>query len=540
VCIDHYRENYHEKVAEVFRNAVKAQQGLFDEAIGRVEVKLRSRLLAEQFYLALVKARSVYELVLELDWETSQSDFKKLHDTLAITNVGVLELHLAQQGVPTRDILNRNQRFDPVLDILRHRSIQSFAIRGPCDFTNWSSLLYHNYDFSNLRHLNISLEQFRDDPAGIKCLIAKSLSLSSLTIGSGSTQAPPSETVGDLVVPPTLRHLDIPLYQLKDDIPGAKRLITNASNLSSLTLRTGPIGTDPLRIDERYVLEVYRAITEHRNYSIDFKDWGFYLPPPPPMESNQSTAAIQYMEHLLKLQCHFGGRVDRDMKRLKLKGEWYDELVVHAMIKTTKNDSALESLEVRQPHQLSDPFINLISSMVAQSELSQIEIYTRGDEGRLRILESIQWKHLRWLYVELNPGTFEMRVMRALVDGVAKMSGKVGLERFDFLSETSTPLTLSEGNLLQTFVASTAIESLGLKVEMTLEQILSLLRSADVSRLDYLRLWTKGFDSDQVDAILERLQHATKLKTLILSHAYITDEQKKRMRERRTSLYNSL
>ena len=68
--------------------------GSFDENTGRVDVRLPSKIQADQFYAALEKARSVYELVLELDWETSQSDLKKLRDTLKITNVGVFELYL--------------------------------------------------------------------------------------------------------------------------------------------------------------------------------------------------------------------------------------------------------------------------------------------------------------------------------------------------------------------------------------------------------------------------------------------------------------
>jgi hypothetical protein len=122
--------------------------------------------------------------------------------------------------------------------------------------------------------------------------------------------------------------------------------------------------------------------------------------------------------------------------------------------------------------------------------------------------------------------------MRALVDGVKSMSGKVDLEDFWFLSESGNgaPLSIPQGDLLQTFVASTSLERLRLGVAMTLEQVLSLFRLADFTRLKILTLWTREFDSVQVDALLDGLQHAMKLETLRLLCTQVTDEQVDRMK----------
>ncbi|KAF9349408.1 hypothetical protein BGX34_001813 [Mortierella sp. NVP85] len=313
VCLDHFRENYHAIAAQAFRETVNTLRGTFDENIGRAEVTLPSKLQAGQFYRVLESAKSVYELKVVLDWDTTQSDFKMLRNILPKTNVGVLELYLTQHDVPTRDLLNRNQRFDPVLDIVQHCSIQSFTIRGTCDFTKRSSLLSRDYDFSNLRHLNISLDQLKDDTLGIKLLISKSSNLSSLTLGSsaGFARVPRGETVGSLDLPSTLRHLDIPLYQLKDDIPGVTRLLSNASNLLRLTIRTG---THVYNHD--YVLQTYNAIAEHRTYPINFKEWDLCLPPPPTRESDQSMAARQSMEHLLNFYCGGAPNLNKNGQRL--------------------------------------------------------------------------------------------------------------------------------------------------------------------------------------------------------------------------------
>jgi len=471
VCIDHYRENYHEKDAIAFRNAVDVVGGSFDENAGRVDVKLLSRVQAEQFYGALKKARSVYELVLQFDWETSQSDLKMLRDTLAATNVGVLELYLWNQGDRARDILNRSQRYDPVLDIMRHPSLKSFTIRGPLDFSKRSGLLSRNDDFSNLRHLNLSHDLFKD-------------------------------------------------------IPGVKCLITKATNIASLT-----VGPSTLRNDVLHALEACNAVAKHRTYPINVREWDLSIPSTPKesMETETMTAH-QRMEHVHVLTVYGEESIQElDMDKL-------DDLAVDTIAKATTNGSKFTGLALRRADKLSGAFINDLSSIVSRSELSTITFYTKEDSGRVRILESIQWKHLRHLIIQLKRGTFETSVMRTLVDGVTKMSEKVELDEFRFGGETWGTVSLLEGDLLQTFVASTSIGWLVLNVDMTLEQILSLLRSADVSQMYSLILRAAGFDSAKVDAILDGLQRAKKLRYLHLVYAKITDEQKSRMRARGVDL----
>jgi len=470
VCIDHYRENYHEKAANAFRDAVAALNGLFDENIGRVEVRLRSKVQADQFYQGLEKARSVYELKLALDWETTQGDFRRLRDALSKTSVGVLELHLRDTDGPTSDRLNRSQRYDPIIGIMAHPSIRSFTFRGPQNLSKRSSISSRNDDFPNLRHLDVHLDQWKVDTPGMKCLIAKSSNLSSLAIGTGSINS-----------------------------------------------------------GMGYALQVCNAIAENRTYPITFKEWDICFPPQ--RESNQSLATQQYAEQFFKVYC--------ESNHPKLNVDRMDELTADAIAKATTNGSRFTELVLQREGQLGDSFANNISSIVAQSELHTIAFCTIEDSGRVRILESIQWKHLRRLDIRLKRDTFETSVMRVLVDGVTKMSEKVELDWFRFMGETwDTPSTLPEGDLLRTFVASTSFKELYLLVDMTLEQILSLLKLTDFSRLERLNLWARGFDSVKVDAVIDGVGHATKLSVLELEHANITDEQKSRMELRGITLRN--
>ncbi|KAI8349304.1 hypothetical protein B0O80DRAFT_167555 [Mortierella sp. GBAus27b] len=183
VCIDHYRENYHEKAIKAFRDTVESMGGSFDENIGRVTVHLRSKTQAEQFYQALEKSRSVFELDIALDWDTTQSDFKKLRDTIRITSIGALRIDLKYRDAAADSILNRNKRHDPILDIMQHPSIHSIAIIGaPGDFIERSSLQTRNDDFSNLRHLGIDLSSLKYDIPGIKAMVSRAPNLSGLSL----------------------------------------------------------------------------------------------------------------------------------------------------------------------------------------------------------------------------------------------------------------------------------------------------------------------------------------------------------------------
>ncbi|KAK3823318.1 MAG: hypothetical protein J3Q66DRAFT_331445 [Benniella sp.] len=160
-------------------------------------------------------------------------------------------------------------------------------------------------------------------------------------------------------------------------------------------------------------------------------------------------------------------------------------------------------------------------------QLDTVESRMLEIEEAIKWIHDIQWEYLRYLHICGKPRTYE-RAMEAIVDGAKEISGKVDLEWFVLESETDEPLPMPQEEHLQIFLASTSIQIVKLKVDMTLEQILSLLRSANFSRLKELILWCGDFDSLKVDAILDGLQHATELQLLTLEDANITDEQKER------------
>ncbi|KAG0045289.1 hypothetical protein BGZ90_008490 [Linnemannia elongata] len=98
VCRDHYRASYQEKDVQKLRDVTKLAQGEFDEQLGTIRIALRSSFAAAEFYSAVIKAKGVLELVLELKWECTRSDLEALYNALKKSGVPVLRLDLGQFG----------------------------------------------------------------------------------------------------------------------------------------------------------------------------------------------------------------------------------------------------------------------------------------------------------------------------------------------------------------------------------------------------------------------------------------------------------
>ncbi|KAI8358930.1 hypothetical protein B0O80DRAFT_423936 [Mortierella sp. GBAus27b] len=466
VCIDHYRENYHEKAVKAFRDAVESMGGSFDENVGSARVHLRSKTQAEQFYQALEKSKSVYELDIALDWETTQNDFRKLRDTLRITNVGALRLDLKYQTGPTSDILNRNRRHDPIFDIMRHPSIRSTAItRAPEDFIERSSLQSQHDEFSNLRYLGI--------PVG-------------------------------------------------KDIQGIKALLSKTPNLSRLVLDDA----------KDRIAEVYNAIVEYQTYPITFdcQFWQMRISPPT-KESRQLQVPVRSVKELLH------GFKDR-IEIVKSDRSALVGAAAKIFARSKWDGTSLLELTIETGARLGDRCIKNLAATVSLSELRSLNIDLRGEEGRVQILESIQWKHMRRLTIQMDKESPGTRAMKALVEGRDKEKGQVELDHFEFYYPSSFTVSSECAALFKSFVASTPIKRLYLSVQVTPSDTESVLSSMDVSRLEQIDLESKGYSSSEVDRVLGCLTNAHNLKLVTLYFYTPTQGQTRRMQRRGVTLTN--
>ncbi|KAF9931652.1 hypothetical protein BGZ65_004788 [Modicella reniformis] len=130
VCFDHYRSNYRKSAIQQLRDVVEANHGKFIEETGRIEIKIVSSTLAKQFYDAMVKARGIQELEVTLGWDAIMDDLRAFADSITKANVIRLTMDGSYFKGPALDVVNRNRRFDPLLQVASNGRIQSFRLRS--------------------------------------------------------------------------------------------------------------------------------------------------------------------------------------------------------------------------------------------------------------------------------------------------------------------------------------------------------------------------------------------------------------------------
>ncbi|KAF9273303.1 hypothetical protein BGZ68_001633 [Mortierella alpina] len=200
-------------------------------------------------------AKSVHELKISLIWDTTYGDFKILRDSLRRTNVGVLEF--AHRGTgPASDLVNRNRRYDPIMQITGNPAIQSFTMDSTQDdFLRRSNLVAANTNFPNLKRLAIkalktnktlSSLDFRDNKIGYEGMLALLLVRKNIDLnlsGNSSTEKGVQALSKALVTISTITTLDLQNSSIGDNEAQAlaEALKTNKT-LTTLNLRFNVFG----------------------------------------------------------------------------------------------------------------------------------------------------------------------------------------------------------------------------------------------------------------------------------------------------------
>ncbi|OAQ25018.1 hypothetical protein K457DRAFT_23596, partial [Linnemannia elongata AG-77] len=225
VCIDHYRANYQENSAMEFQRVLNSVGGSFNESLGRVEVRVQSRVLVEQFFSALGKARSVYELDIDLDWACTTSDLEALEKALRISRVSILRIDLRQfrAGVASK-LLSTSTQYDIIFRIRDLPSMKLLHIIISKEFFKFIELLPKNS--SPIRKMSCELIPgwFRGKEFGMLVeAIRANLSLTTLNLQSSSIGPNGAQALSEaLKINSTLATLDLTSNSIGPD--GAQAL----------------------------------------------------------------------------------------------------------------------------------------------------------------------------------------------------------------------------------------------------------------------------------------------------------------------------
>ncbi|KAK3821161.1 MAG: hypothetical protein J3Q66DRAFT_438072 [Benniella sp.] len=214
VCFDHYRATYRETAFNQLRDVVKANGGEYIKETGTVKVKLTSSTLAKQLYDAMINARWIQELEINLEWDATMDDLRSLANAATKANVVRLTVDGAHLKGPALDVVNRTRRFDPIMQLTSNGRIQSLQLRGFEDFfarVSKSSLA----PSPKLRTLSVESELPSQD---------KAKSLKSLT-----------------EFYPSLKTLEMRLSQEGSISDAVSTILNKLSNLESLQLDLGTV-----------------------------------------------------------------------------------------------------------------------------------------------------------------------------------------------------------------------------------------------------------------------------------------------------------
>ncbi|KAI8349156.1 hypothetical protein B0O80DRAFT_429247 [Mortierella sp. GBAus27b] len=128
VCFDHYKSTYRQSAVQQLREIVEVNRGTFVEETGGIEIKIATSTLAKQFYDAMIKARGIQELEITLEWDATMSDIRSLANAISKANV----VHVSVDGSYFKsaplDVVNRGQRFNPILQLASKSRIQSLRL----------------------------------------------------------------------------------------------------------------------------------------------------------------------------------------------------------------------------------------------------------------------------------------------------------------------------------------------------------------------------------------------------------------------------
>ncbi|KAF9358456.1 hypothetical protein BGX34_008926 [Mortierella sp. NVP85] len=292
---------------------------------------------------------------------------------------------------------------------------------------------------------------------------------------------------------PNLRYLKVPLTSSNPDIDGLKCLIEKAPNLSDLVVLNSPVDT----------ARIYSAIAGYQTFPVTFA-WGSMRILPPKSGSRQPTVELQHLAQLFEFH---GEKIET----LVFENDNLDMSTINALAKGTENGSRLKELRLGNIYKtLGNDSCGKLARVVARSELQELDFLVMSDEkARVRILEAIPWKYIRRINIHAREYGDPVVMMKALVDGIKRISGRVVLDRFEIFSMNSVMWTALEEQF-QSFLSLTRLKYLDLFMMMSGKQLLSLLQSMDTSRLQHI---TVGEELSDL-ALMDALRDAPELQTL--------------------------
>ncbi|KAG0212874.1 hypothetical protein BGX31_001378 [Mortierella sp. GBA43] len=172
-------------------------------------------------------------------------------------------------------------------------------------------------------------------------------------------------------------------------------------------------------------------------------------------------------------------------------------------------------------------------SVVAHSELCSLNIDLTDCADYKQVLEWVQWDHLRQLCIEMDgieiDGQSDTDTIVKAITG-----GSRGFLNMDYFKvgyhHSEREMTDEVAKQFRSALSSAKLQHLEIDWIMTGTQVLDLIKSMDLSRLEYLKFRADKMGGTEMQTALDMLRLAPELQNLHLVNATVTKKQAEQMR----------
>ncbi|KAG0220817.1 hypothetical protein B0O80DRAFT_490807 [Mortierella sp. GBAus27b] len=126
VCSTHRLSDHHEPARAKLLELVTMNHGNLDDKLGEIKVMLHSSQCAKEFYQALTAVQGIQKLYVDLSWDATIYDLRKLAE--AVKTANIVDLTIVGGALLGRfpaDLHHRSDRFDPLWQLGSNGIIQS-------------------------------------------------------------------------------------------------------------------------------------------------------------------------------------------------------------------------------------------------------------------------------------------------------------------------------------------------------------------------------------------------------------------------------
>ncbi|KAG0221385.1 hypothetical protein B0O80DRAFT_502497 [Mortierella sp. GBAus27b] len=130
VCSEHYRDIHQDPSIEKLRDFLEMNCGTIIDELGTIDIKIRSRDTAKEFYKMLASTRRIMELDIALEWNATMQDFQLLAKAVTNANLIALTLDGSFFKLPLLDVINSGKRYNPIARLGFNSRLQSLGLKN--------------------------------------------------------------------------------------------------------------------------------------------------------------------------------------------------------------------------------------------------------------------------------------------------------------------------------------------------------------------------------------------------------------------------